>query len=189
MDLATIASCAATTAAGALLLGLCYRWRGLHRDLPLWPFAFRAPWLPRRLLCGALIAVPALARGLTASIELPGLPPLALGWELALALYAVAAGLSTWTVGFAHGAGLSGERPLFMARTGLAYTAPTALALALLFDWIGVALLAAGGLLKGALYLLPRGTKKDRKFLRKELGFGSEAGAAAGLATGLALFA
>lgn len=156
--------------AGALLGALAYRARGTER----WKWWGRAA-------CALLVSLPVLTSALDARIAIEGLPPVDLGWTLAGALYGAVAGLSVWLVGLAHGDGLDGSNPWLMARTGLAFVAPTCATLAGLGEWSAL-WLAGAGLLKAACYLLPRREVPYGKYLWKELAFGACWGAAVGAA-------
>lgn len=158
---------------------LAYRWRGQDADTqPLWPSRLMAPWLPREPLCGLLVALPVLVAALASDIDLPGLPPIRLGWALSFGLFVLVAGLSTWGVNRGHNPGADTARErLLLALTGLAWTGFPAVALALLGNWLGAAALALAGLAKPLAYLLPRGTG-EAKFLKRELAFGAVVGTA-----------
>lgn len=156
------------TLAGALVGAIVYRARGTDR----WKW-----W--GRIACALLVSLPVLTNALDAEIAIEGLPPVRLGWVLALALWLAVAGLSLWLVGLAHDP--SGRDVWLQARTGLALMAPTAATIAGLGEWSAL-WLAGAGLLKAACYLLPRREVPYGKYLWKELAFGACWGAAVGAA-------
>jgi len=195
-DLLIVAGWIGIVVAGANVLGLFFRWRGQAEDRPLWPTPWIVPWLPRRALCGAVVALPVLgALPMFGSATLPLLPwpePVQLGWAGVAGAFLLAAIGATIGVGRAHGRGLDlGRRHgtplgdvLFLSWTGALYVAAPAALQAALGNWQGALVQLAGGLAKGPCYALAdaydrrwrRNPGEHGKYLTREVLFGAVAG-------------